>query len=159
MSELIPAIIEPWYRNNQINLKLLNWIEDEHLALRRDEESRSIGEQFIHLNKARLLWLLAMRHPLSRKLPNPAPSNANQKIKIVKALDQTALALGTYCKSRLIEANGALPGYRKPVPTFLSYLIAHESHHRGQVSYILGLHKVEVPDEIRIGAWDWENDV
>ena len=50
-----------------------------------------------------------------------------------------------------------IKGY-KPHPTaFFAQMIAHESHHRGQIMTIITRNDLQISKSVNFGLWSWNN--
>ena len=70
------------------------------------------------------------------------------------ALEASGLALHELCK-RALESDGRIRGFRPDVAGFVGYLIAHNAHHRGQVSTLARQLGHPIPQKVMFGMWEW----
>ncbi len=147
-------LTETFAINNRINLYLLNALLPEHLAdLASDNKGRNVGEQFAHIHNVRLMWLKASEPALLEGLTKIEKEQALDKAFLQQALQQSATAM-----EQLIEigvATGKIKGFKPHATAFVGYLVAHESHHRGQIMLCLKQNG-HLPDKkIQFGLWEW----
>jgi uncharacterized damage-inducible protein DinB len=150
MSDLNP-LAETFAINNRINLYLLNAIEENHLKDTSPTKGRNAGEQFAHLHNVRLMWL---------KAAAPQLLNGIEKIEKENALNKTFLKMELEASAHAIiqvlqESDGRIKGFQPHVTAFMGYLIAHESHHRGQIVLILKQNNHPVDKKVQYGLWEW----
>lgn len=155
MTELInEQIIDSFEINNRINLFLLDAIPEEHLIDIGATGGRNCGEQFAHIYNARLMWLTGFDKSMSERFSKISNESACTKSILIDGLNNSCEALIN--KFRLSLVSGAkLSGFKSHTPAFISYLIAHESHHRGQIMLTLKYNK-HIPDKkVSYGIWEW----
>ncbi len=145
-------ILETWQIHNKINLYLLESIASEHLSSSSASKGRNVGEQWAHIHNVRLMWLqsgLPELLPLVQKIEK---ENISKKL-LVDQLTKSSAAILRMLESAL-HVN-KLKGF-KPHPTaFLGYLIAHESHHRGQIVMSLKQAGHPLDKKVLFGLWEW----
>ena len=54
-----------------------------------------------------------------------------------------------------LEPGGKIKGFKPHAVAFLGYLIAHESHHRGQVGWTLKNSDHPLNKKTAFGLWEW----
>jgi uncharacterized damage-inducible protein DinB len=146
------AIIETWEINSRINLYLLDAIAEANLTAIATSKGRNVGEQFAHLHNVRLLWLKQAAPDLMTGLEKIEKENISKKL-LKASLTKSAQAVAQMLTIALRE--GKLKGF-KPHPTaFLGYIIAHESHHRGQIVLCMKQSGVPVDKKVLFGMWEW----
>jgi uncharacterized damage-inducible protein DinB len=52
-------------------------------------------------------------------------------------------------------AEGRIKGFNPQLAAFLSYIIAHESHDRGQIMLSLKLCGHPIDKKVQFGLWEW----
>lgn len=145
-------LIETWRIHNRIHLYMLSAIPEELLGS-VPAKGRTIGEQFHHVYKVRLLWLKTARSEALAAHTETAKEEAGNKNALIAALEAS---------SALIEEliadgceTGRIKGF-KPHPTaFAGYLISHESHHRGQIALYLKQANAPLDRKVSYGLWEW----
>lgn len=143
-------IIQTWGLNNKVTLFLLENIDKNWLPAKINGQGRSIGEQFIHINNIRSFWINKVGVKIDLKLDK---KYANDIQELTKALDQSSQTMSEVL-SQLFEQE-SIAGY-KPHPTaFFAQMIAHESHHRGQIMTIVMRNGFEIDKSVNFGLWNW----
>jgi uncharacterized damage-inducible protein DinB len=146
-------LIETWQIHNRIHLYLLDAIATESLNDQAASKGRTVGEQFAHIHNVRLMWL-----------KSAAPELLESLLKLEKDMTLTVSDLKTHLSqsSEAIEKvinmgleTGKVKGF-KPHPTaFVGYLIAHEAHHRGQITLSLKQSGHPIDKKTQFGLWEW----
>jgi uncharacterized damage-inducible protein DinB len=144
------TLADTWLLNNRINLKLLENLTGEQLALQPNPKARSVGDQFAHLHNVRVAWLEAMTRAKIEKIEKGCVA----RDRIAEFLIRSAGAVGEVFTEA--ETTGTLKGYKRGPAAFLGYLIAHEGHHRGQIVLHLKYAKMPVDKVLGFALWEWE---
>ena len=146
-------IEETWSIHNRINLFLLEAITQEQLALLPSAKGRSVGQLFAHIHDVRLMWLKASAPELLERLEKLG-SEPHSKADIAQALKNSGKAIEALL-AQAVTAGDRIKGFKPHATGFLGYLIAHESHHRGQVAMILRQNGQPLDKKISYGMWEW----
>ena len=125
------AWLDAFKTNDLINQYLLeNLPEAAWRAEAPDGKGRTIAAIVAHIHNVRVMWLKAAAK--GSRIPEQLDRSSVTPAQAAKALEQSQKALSALLKSAL-ERDGRVKGFRPDVAGFLGYLIAHDSHHRGQI--------------------------
>ena len=148
--ENIQEIVETWKMNNKGTLYLLENIEAEWLSAKLAGKGRSIGEQFVHINNIRSMWINKVGEKIDLKLDKEKSVDMNE-LKIGLELSSQKMA---ETLTNLFTENAA-KGY-KPHPTaFFARMIAHESHHRGQIMATISRNDFKISKSVNFKLWSY----
>jgi uncharacterized damage-inducible protein DinB len=146
-------LIDTWAISHRMNEFLLTGIKQEYLADLPAAKGRSVGAQFAHIHNVRLLWIKAAAPDL---LSRSSRIDTDQPITKQVLLD--AFEKSTEQITELLQRGldtGRIKGFKPHPEAFLGYMIAHESHHRGQIIMTLKQNG-HLPDKkILYGLWEW----
>lgn len=151
---MVEQLIETWAIHNRINLYLLEAISEEALSAAAAPKTRNVHDLVAHIHNVRLMWLKEAAPELLRglkKIEKGASSNKNQ-------LSAALKASGTAIEKLLRQstaAGGRVKGFKPHVVGFVGYLISHESHHRGQLTWALKLSGHALNQKASFGLWEW----
>ena len=138
--------------NSRITLYLLDGIDDR--AWRAEPpggKGRDIASIFAHIHGVRLMWLKAAS---GAALPMPLEKDSCSIAQTHKALEESALAVRKMLETAL-NGGGRVKNFKPDATAFVGYLIAHEAHHRGQISLLARLAGFPVPKAVNFGMWEW----
>jgi uncharacterized damage-inducible protein DinB len=147
-------LLETWQIHDRINLYLLEAIDTDSLTSHSASKGRSVGEQFAHLHNVRLMWLKSAAPELLKDLVKVENEQANDKKLLAKSLTASGKAIGALLAQSL-EAGGKVKGFKPHATAFLGYLVAHESHHRGQIALSLKQAGKPLDKKTSYGLWEW----
>lgn len=145
---------ETWDIHNRINLYLLDAVDAAALGCYSASKGRSVGEQFAHIHNVRLMWLKAAAPDLLGKLAKLEAEQAKDQKLLRKSLVDSGQAVRSLL-SKGLAAGGKVKGFKPHAAAFLGYLIAHESHHRGQIVLSLKQAGQPVDKKVLYGIWEW----
>lgn len=146
-------IIDTWNINNRINLYLLEAIQPEALNDLSASKGRNVAQQFAHLHNVRLMWLKAAAPELMEGLEKVEKEAAADKKLLARSLKESGKAMEALFKKAVKE--GKVKGFKPHVTAFLGYILAHESHHRGQIALSLKQSGHALDKKIAYGIWEW----
>ena len=130
---LLPeALLSAFDTNDRINQYLLESLPAEAWRVEPPgEKGRDIASVFAHMHNVRVMWLKAAGGKVPAQLDKYKGTPAQAR----KALDESRAALREVLRSSL-AGGGRIKGFRPDVAGFFGYLIAHDAHHRGQVTML-----------------------
>jgi uncharacterized damage-inducible protein DinB len=147
------SILHAFETNDAINHYML---ENLPAAAWRAEppggKGRTIAAIVAHMHNVRGMWLKAAAK--QTKIPEQLDSSTVTPKEASKSLDQSRSALSALLKAAM-AADGRIKGFRPDVVGFFSYLIAHDAHHRGQVSMLARQVGHALSQKAMFGMWEW----
>jgi len=155
---LLEQLLLSWRLNNKVNLLLLRAIPKKGFAaVPLASRGRNVARQFAHMHKVRWAW---MRYngenvrgiPVFRKGAQPS------RAQLLKAFRASGKAVEKYVGSRL-RAGRRIKYFKGQPVRWLTYMIAHESHHRGSILLALKQNDMRMPDKVALTdvwlTWYW----
>ena len=155
--------VEVFLVNDHINRLLLDHLDPPAWRARTTgAKVRTIGEIFAHLHNVRCKWL---------RLSAPYLKTPARLDRIRCTQDETRAALsksGAMCAEMLREGvqgsrarvkNFVRDGWSRSWPVglaALSYMVAHEAHHRGQICMLAHQLGFPLAGKASYGIWQWE---
>lgn len=146
--------LETWEIHNRINLYLLGAVDSAALVGVAASKGRTVGEQFAHVHNVRLMWLKSAAPDLLAGLTKIEKEQAVDKKLLQKSLTDSGVAIKSLL-DQSVRAGGKVKGFKPHVNAFLGYLIAHESHHRGQIILSLKQSGHVLDKKVLYGIWEW----
>lgn len=152
--DLQNQIVDTWNINNRINLYLLDAIPPAALNDLSASKGRTVAQQLAHLHNVRLMWLKVSGPELMEGLDKIEKESAADKKLLARRLRESGKAMEALLKNSL-ETGGRIKGFKPHITAFLGYVLAHESHHRGQIALSLKQSGHPLEKKIGYGMWEW----
>jgi uncharacterized damage-inducible protein DinB len=146
------ALLQAFETNDRINHYLIeNLPPDAWRAKPPGEKGRTIAAIVAHMHNVRVMWLKAAK---SKDIPTQLERATVTPAQAVRGLESSRLALHGVISSAL-ETDGRVKGFRPDVAGFIGYLIAHDAHHRGQITMHARQIGHPLPQKAMFGMWEW----
>jgi uncharacterized damage-inducible protein DinB len=152
--EIPRALLNAFDTNNRINQYLIENLPSA--AWKRkpaDGKGRTIAAIVAHMHNVRVMWLKASK---SEEIPDPLDRATVSPAHAVRALESSRQALYAVME-RALAGNGRIKGFRPDVAGFFAYLIAHDAHHRGQITMLARQMGNPLPQKAGFGMWEWSS--
>jgi uncharacterized damage-inducible protein DinB len=146
-------IVDTWNINNRINLYMLDAIPAEALNDSSASKGRSVAQQLAHLHNVRLMWLKVSGPEFIEGIDKIEKETAADKKLLARSLKESGKAMESLFKKAINE--GKVKSFKPSVTAFLGYVLAHESHHRGQIALSLKQSGHTLDKKVAYGIWEW----
>jgi len=164
--DLGSTILSAWRTNNRATIAL---VEGLPAALWDTpvpgEPRRTIGMLAAHLHNSRCSWVKTLGQEHGITPPVRVDRRRVARRQLVAALKRSGAGIASLLELGL--ADGQIPpskGYvwrnlSLDVGHVLTYFVAHEGHHRGQIVMVARQTDQRLPKSVTDGLWQWKNDV
>jgi len=153
-------LLDTWKTSNRVTVFLIEGIPKKLWPQKvPGTPRRTVQNLAAHIHNSRCMWIKMVGKNILKTPPRVDRRSVTQK-QLVKALDRSSIALLKIFSASL-DNNGKLPtvppwmNVQPEVIHFMAYLIAHEGHHRGQLTMIAHQLGHRLPAEVRYGLWQW----
>jgi uncharacterized damage-inducible protein DinB len=147
------ALLNAFAINDRINGYLLENLPVEAWRAEPAEgKGRTVAAIAAHMHNVRVMWLKASAK--GSAIPAQLEKSKVTVKQAVVALGESQAALTAVLKAAL-EAEGRVKGFKPDVAAFFGYLIAHDAHHRGQITQLARQTGHPLPQKAMFGMWEW----
>jgi uncharacterized damage-inducible protein DinB len=148
------SLLETFSINEKANQLLLSSIPAEAWqAAPPSGKGRAIAGIAAHIHNVRQMWLAAADK--SAKLPAKLDPDKAAREHVQASLKASADAILALLKKALEDPAGRVLNFKPNVVAFVGYLIAHDAHHRGQISMLARQVGHPLPPKVGFGLWEW----
>ena len=152
VNQLPAGLLNAFNTNDRINQYVIDNLPSEAWKAKPpDGKGRTVAAIVAHMHNVRVMWLKAAKAeeiPAQLDRATVTPSQAKQ------ALETSRDALSAVM-SRAMETDGRIKGFRPDVAGFFGYLIAHDAHHRGQITMLARQLGHPLSQKAMFGMWEW----
>jgi uncharacterized damage-inducible protein DinB len=150
---LSSALLAACATSERINRYLLeNLTEEAWRAEPPGGKGRTIAAIASHIHNVRRMWLKVAAK--GSPLPDELDRLTVTREEAIAALAESHAAIDRLVSSAL-AGDGRIKGFRPDVASFVGYLIAHEAHHRGQITMLARQVGCPVSQKTMFGMWEW----
>jgi uncharacterized damage-inducible protein DinB len=152
LGQIPGALLNAFNTNNRINHYLIDGLAPAAWTAKPAEgKGRTIAAIVAHMHNVRVMWLKATK---AEEIPAQLDRNTVTPAQALRALESSRHALSVVM-DRAIAGDGRIKGFRPDVVGFLGYLIAHDAHHRGQITMLARQLGHPVGQKVMFGMWEW----
>lgn len=115
-----------------------------------------------HLHNARCMWIKTLGQEHGVAVPASVDRRKVTRRELLSALKRSSRGIEALLELG-VAAGGCVPPSKRyvwrnlplDIPHVLTYLVAHESHHRGQIVMLARQLGHRLPGDISAGLWNW----
>jgi uncharacterized damage-inducible protein DinB len=161
--DLQDALLAAWRTNSRVTARFIEQIPaDLWSAPIPGAPARSIRAIAAHLHNARCSWIKKLGHQHGITAPPRVDHHAVTRRQLVAALERSSRGIAA-----LLELGGRRGGRIPPsrayvwrnlaldVAHVLTYFVAHEAHHRGQIVMVARQLNRRLSRQVIGGLWAW----
>lgn len=146
------ALLNAFEINDRINRYLIeNLPLDAWTAKPPDGKGRTVAAIVAHMHNVRVMWLKAAK---AESIPEQLEKSTVTPAQAIRALHESCEALNKLMDSAM-KSDGRIRNFKPDVAGFFGYLIAHDSHHRGQIAMLARQVGHPLPQGAMFGMWEW----
>ncbi len=155
---LAREVLATWKRHQQILVTLLQRIPEKRLVALpapskgSDGRGRDVARQFAHMNRNRLGWLHFHATGARPELPTSSKGERPGKKELQAALKDSGKRVEELL-ARALRKEARIRLFGKSPVRWLGYLVAHESHHRGQILLALKQSDFALDEKVTEALW------
>jgi uncharacterized damage-inducible protein DinB len=147
------SLVKAFETNERINQFLLeNLSEEAWRAAPPDSKGRDVAGIVSHMHNVRIMWLKAAAK--GSTIPEQLDKAKVTLPQARQSLNESFTALEKIVKAAL-ESDGRVKGFLPDVAGFVGYQIAHDAHHRGQISMLARQVGHPLSQKTMFGMWEW----
>ena len=154
-------LIAAWRTNNRVTVYLIEHLPPELWSLNvPGSPRRTIRMLAAHIHNARCSWIkmIGERHGVA--VPKSVDGRVVRPSELTRALERSSRGMIELIRLGLSRDGAIPPAAWQNFPTdlvhFLSYFVAHEAHHRGQLVMLARQLGHRLPAEVTAGLWQWK---
>ncbi len=151
---MVDDVLEVWRTHEEINTFLLDSIPDEGFAAvtllknGKPSKGRTVSRVFAHVHAVRVSHV---GREFLKGIPRFEKGASPGREDLLAAFRASSRGVGQRL-ARIVEQGARIK--ERTGLALLGYLIAHESHHRGQILLALKQSGIRMPEETRFGIWE-----
>ena len=147
------GLLEAFAINDRINQFLLgNLAEAAWRAVPPTGKGRTVAAIVAHMHNVRVMWLKMAAK--GSKIPDQLVKEKVTPAQGSKALVESGEAITRLLQTSL-DSDGRIKSFRPHVAPFVGYLIAHDAHHRGQITMLARQAGHPIDQKTMFGMWEW----
>jgi len=160
-SEEAQALIDAWRTNQRVTVYLIENLPAELWSMTvPGSPRRTVRSLAAHIHNTRCMWIkmIGARHGVN--VPATVDARTVRPAELSRALARSSEGIIELIRLGVARGGSIPPANWQNFPTdlvhFLSYFVAHEAHHRGQLCMLARQLGHRLPSEVTAGLWQWK---
>jgi uncharacterized damage-inducible protein DinB len=162
---LVESMLAAWRTNNHVTMQLIQCLPSAlwGLAVPGAAPQRTIRAIAAHLHNARCMWLKTLGREHGIQTPARVDHRRVTPRQLVSALKRSSagmealLQLGFAGQGQVPPSKGYVwRNLSLDIGHVLTYFVAHEAHHRGQIVMVARQTGHRLPGTTTAGLWQWK---
>ena len=154
-------LIAAWRTNNRVTVYLIKHLPADLWSMHvPGSPRRTIRMLAAHIHNARCSWIKMIGERHGVVVPESVDGRVVRPAELTRALERSSRGVIELIKLGLSRDGAIPPAAWQNFPTdlvhFLSYFVAHEAHHRGQLVMLARQLGHRLPAEVAAGLWQWK---
>ena len=155
------ALIAAWRTNNRVTTYLI-----ENLPVELWSKSvpgvprRTVRTIAAHIHNARCMWIKMIGASHGVEVPRSVNVRTVRPSELKRSLARSSEGMIRLIRLGVSRGGAIPPAAWQNFPTdlvhFLTYFVAHEAHHRGQLCLLARQLGHRLPAEVTAGLWQWK---
>lgn len=155
------AIIDAWKTNNRVTTYLIENLPPELWSMSvPGVPRRTIRTIGAHIHNARCMWIKSIGAAHGVAVPKRVDYRVVRPAELSRALAQSSRGIIDLINLGVARGGAIPPSAWQNFPTdlvhFLTYFVAHEAHHRGQLVTLARQLGHRLPSDVTNGLWQWK---
>ena len=155
------ALVNAWHTNNRVTMYLIKNLPSELWSQKLpDSRRRTVRTLVAHLHNCRCSWIKAIGGKHGVAVPHSVDARTVRPAELLRAMERSSKGIVDLIELGL-KRGGRIPSavwqnFPTDLMHFLTYFVAHEAHHRGQLMMVARLLGHRLPREAMDGLWQWK---
>ena len=157
----IQALIDAWHTNHRVTTFLIENLPPELWSETVPGSPRRTVRMIVaHIHNARCMWIkmIGARHGVV--VPKTVDGHTVRPAQLSRALARSSRGMIDLIRLGAARGGTIPPAAWQNFPTdlihFITYFVAHEAHHRGQLVMLARQLGHRLPADVTNGLWQWK---
>jgi uncharacterized damage-inducible protein DinB len=155
------ALIAAWQTNNRVTTFLIENLPPELWSKNvPGSPRRTIRMIAAHIHNARCMWTKMIGKAHGIAVPASVDGRTVRPAELKRALKRSSDGMIALIRLGVARGGSVPPSAWQNFPTdlmhFVTYFVAHEAHHRGQLCMLARQLGHRLPAEVTGGIWQWK---